>query len=111
MLLYLLLACDSSGNLSIGKAPEFVLTNQSSDESCAKLTDYCIRVSCSIQNVGNGSGQVAVELTYQESEEKVYTQTIRKELGPGDTTTVHHNFTEAKLLNAFSKNPSVCYLR
>ena len=112
MLFYLLLACDNAGNLSVPEvySPEFVVTNKSADESCARLTDYCIRVSCSIKNTGNASGEAAIELTYIESPEKTYTETIRKTLKPGDSTSVEHNFKQAKLFGG-SSYKYTCYAR
>ncbi len=47
------------------KQAKFVVTESSSDANCTQLTDYCINVYCTYQNVGNG-----------EAEERIHAQLL-----------------------------------
>lgn len=77
----------------------FTVVGSEADESCSKLTDYCVRVTCTLKNDGMVPGQAVVDAQLLDPEGKVlHTQSLRAELGPGDTRTLTHDFTEAKLL-------------
>ena len=110
MILFLFFGCfDESGNINLGEiyAPKFTTTKADTDESCAVLTDYCLRVSCSIQNVGNAAGEAAVEI-YLSGENETYKETKRVNLKPGDTKSISHNFTQAKLLDGLKGYTAKC---
>ena len=44
------------------KETKLVATNGSSDANCTQLTDYCINVYCTYQNVGNAPGEQRVRV-------------------------------------------------
>lgn len=88
-----LLACSGSTPLA-----RFTVVKQEVDESCTKLTDFCVRVSCTVKNEGAIPGQAVVDLQILGPEGNVlFTETERTELGGGDTTTLSHDFTQAKI--------------
>ncbi len=88
-----LLACSGST-----PGAKFTVLKAERDESCTKLTDYCVRVSCTVRNDSQIPGQVVADLQLQSPEGKVlHTETARAELGGGDTTTLTHDFTQVKV--------------
>lgn len=69
------------------------------DESCTKLLDYCMRATCTLRNSGQGQGSGTLELQVTDGTGKVtMTESMPFTLGPGDTKTYTHDFTQAKLL-------------
>ena len=99
VLLAFLAGCAGSTPLA-----HFEVTKSESDESCSTLADYCLRVTCTVKNDSPIPGQAVVDLQLLNRKGEVkHTQTERVELGPGDTKTVKHDFTEAKLLGKESK--------
>lgn len=89
-----LLACEGSTPLA-----HFVVTASESSPACSKLLDYCLRVSCTVKNDSVVPGQAVLDLQLLDAQGAVqHTQTERLDLGPGDTRTASHDFTQAKLL-------------
>ena len=110
MIYLFLLGCfDESGNIKVGDlyAPKFKSLKVDTDESCVVLNDYCVRVSCSIQNVGNADGEAAVEI-YLSSENDTYKETKRVSIKSGDTTSISHNFTQARLMDGLKGYTGKC---
>ncbi len=77
--------------------PNFVIGSVDTNDDCARLTDYCIRGSCTIINSGTGSGRADVEMSLEQdgAQVGVFTQSVT--LDPGDRKTVTHDFGEATL--------------
>ena len=95
----LCLACSGSTPLA-----HFTVASSQGDDSCSKLLDYCMRVTCGITNDSSIPGQAVVDLqVLDESGNVQFTQTERLDLGPGDTKSVSHDFTEVKLLGSTAK--------
>ncbi len=77
---------------------KFIVTKSEQDSSCTKLTDFCVRVSCTLKNASQLPGQAVVDLQLLGPDGKVaHTETARAELGGGDTTTLTHDFTQVKV--------------
>jgi len=99
------LACGAGNVLSVSTPlAHFVVVSKDSNESCSKLLDYCLRVSCQIANDSVVPGQAVVDIQLLDKDGAVlHTNTERVDLGPGDTKTVTHDFTEAKLIGRDSQ--------
>lgn len=78
--------------------PNFVIGSVDSNDDCARLTDYCVRGSCSVVNSGSGSGTASVEMTLNQEgvAAGVFTQDVS--LRPGERKSITHDFGEARLL-------------
>lgn len=91
--LALALGCSGSTPLA-----HFTLVSQEADASCSRVVDYCMRVTCTLKNDGPIPGQAVVDLELVgPGDAVVHTETERAELGPGDTRTLTHDFTDAKV--------------
>lgn len=89
----LALGCSGSTPLAT-----FTVSREEADQSCSRIVDYCVRVSCALKNDGPIPGQAVVDLELVGPEDVVIAaHTERLELGPGDARTLQHDFTEAKL--------------
>lgn len=99
------LACGAGNVLSVSTPlAHFVVVSKDSNESCSKLLDYCLRVSCQIANDSVVPGQAVVDIQLLDKDGAVqHTNTERVDLGPGDTKTVTHDFTEAKIFGRDSQ--------
>ena len=99
------LACGAGNVLSVSTPlAHFVVVSKDSNESCSKLLDYCLRVSCQIANDSVVPGQAVVDIQLLDKDGTVlHTNTERVDLGPGDTKTVTHDFTEAKIFGRDSQ--------
>lgn len=87
------LACAGSTPLA-----EFKVKSEEVDASCSKLTDFCMRATCAVKNTGKVPGQVVVDVQLLDPSGKVlFSETARAEMGPGDSHTIVHEFTEVKL--------------
>lgn len=98
-----LLALLPLGGGCAGSTPlaSFQVESFSGDESCSKLLDYCIRVSCNVRNAGPVPGQAVVDLLFMDANGSLQQkETQRIELGPGDSRTIRYDFKEAKLLGS-----------
>jgi hypothetical protein len=99
------LACGAGNVLSVSTPlAHFVVVSKDSNESCSKLLDYCLRVSCQIANDSVVPGQAVVDIQLLDKDGTVlHTNTERVDVGPGDTKTVTHDFTEAKIFGRDSQ--------
>ncbi len=88
---------DGGGGSTPFAAPNFVIGSVDSNDDCARITDYCIRGSCTIINSGSGGGTAQVEIALEQdgAESGVFTQSVS--LAPGDRKTITHDFGEARL--------------
>lgn len=81
------------------------------DDSCTKLLDYCLRATCTLRNSGQGEGRGTLELQVTDETGAVsMTESMPFALGPGDTKTYTHDFTQAKLLGR-KQNRVQCVVR
>ncbi len=101
-LVALLVGCEGvngAPEIPVLQQPRFEVANVETDESCTKLLDYCVRVSCVVRNTGDGSGtaNVDVQLLGKDGAPQ-YVESLHAKLAPSDTTTLRHEFREAKLL-------------
>ena len=102
VLLALLVGCagvSGAPEIPVLQQPRFEVANVATDESCTKLLDYCVRVSCVVRNTGDGSGtaNVDVQLLAKDGSPR-HVESMHAKLAPGDTTTLRYEFREAKLL-------------
>ena len=67
------------------------------DDSCARLTDYCIRVSCTVANDGNAPGPLELQMTLTPKGQAPYVATESVTLPPGQIAVVTHDFSEASV--------------
>ena len=104
-LLWLIACCGGGGVFSVPLIlePNFEVLSVDSNDSCSTLLDYCVRVSCTIFNSGEGGGTAIVDLQVLDSNSyPILTETERLQLGSYDTKTVTHDFTNASLLGSQS---------
>lgn len=81
------------------------------DDACTKLLDYCLRATCTLRNTGQGEGRGTLELQVTDEAGAVsMTESRPFTLGPGDTKTFTHDFTQAKLLGR-KQNRVQCVVR
>ena len=99
------LACGAGNVLSVSTPlAHFVVVSKDSNESRSKLLDYCLQVSCQISNDSPVPGQAVVDIQLLDKTGAVlHTDTERVDIGPGDTKTVSHDFTEAMLIGRDSQ--------
>lgn len=67
------------------------------DDSCARLTDYCIRVSCTVTNDGNAAGPLEVQIILTPKGKAPYLATDSVTLSTGQSAVVTHDFAEASV--------------
>jgi len=95
----LLMACSG-----ISLPGQFKVVSSDGNDSCATLGDYCLQITCVVKNDSPLPGQAVVDLQLLDAGGNIqHTHTERITLGAGDTGTVTHAFTEARLLGRESK--------
>ena len=89
-------------------AARFNFDNAGGDESCTRLGDYCMRIRCTVTNVGNASGIARAGSRLIEDGSAIASQrTTTKVLAPGQRETVTFEFVEASL--ASKKAQYACF--
>lgn len=76
-------------------APRFEFGETKSDTACSKLLDHCVRVSCTVKNAGNATGNAAVRATYEPKGKPAHTKSRVISLGAGQEESVTFDFMEA----------------
>ena len=68
------------------------------------MFDYCMRVSCTVRNVGEGGGDVTVDLEILSPDGRpMYVQSLAGFMRPGDVQNFTYDFKQAKLLGSQSR--------
>ena len=91
------LASDPPPAPAIVKQARFEITDLQVSDDCSRLTDYCIRVSCAVTNVGNGDGRANIEVQMVPLGKAATVHNLDVRVPVGETRQVSHDFTEAKL--------------
>ncbi len=76
--------------------PRWELVSSEADISCSALFEYCVRVRCTVSNVGDGAGRVAVQASLRAGAEP-FRKTERVFLRPKQKETLVMDFPEAHL--------------
>jgi serine/threonine protein kinase len=76
--------------------PRWELVSGQADISCSALFEYCVRVRCTVSNVGDGAGRVSVQASLRGGAEP-FRKTERVFLRPKQKETLVIDFPEARL--------------
>lgn len=76
--------------------PRWELVSSEADMSCSALFEYCVRVRCTVSNVGDGAGRVAVQASLRGGAEPIR-KTERVFVRPKQRETIVIDFPEARL--------------
>jgi hypothetical protein len=86
-------------HVSIIPAPHLRVDKVVVDDSCAKILDYCVRVTCTVTNDGNASGTIPIVFNLMATGQRTATATEAAMLRPGEQKTISHDFGEARLFD------------
>ena len=92
---------EPSGPVHVPK-PRWEVVRAEADYTCSALLELCVRVRCTIANVGDAPGDVAVQATLRGGPSPVR-KTERAFLRPKDEKTVRLDFPEARLGESYEQ--------
>jgi hypothetical protein len=84
-------------------APHLRVDKAVVDDSCTKLLDYCVRVTCTVTNDGNADGALPVAFNLMATGRPTATAIETAYLKAGAQKTISHDFGEARLSDQGSK--------
>lgn len=87
----------TDGDLSKNPIAKFDVRDVVVDDSCTRLLDYCVRVSCKVRNVGlvNGSAKVEMQLLAEGQPPSAHSTSVT--IAKGQETVITHDFGDARL--------------
>jgi len=76
----------------------FEIVDSALNDDCSRLGEYCLRATCTLANVGSGSGLARVELLLQgDGGGAPFSYTQQIDLTKGQRKAISHDFTEARM--------------
>ena len=88
------------GIAALDKQPSYQVKVLTVDDSCSRLGDYCVRVTCEVRNVGKGDGTPRVEMKLIPEGKTPVVSTESISVPAGTAKKVSHDFGAAKMLDS-----------
>ncbi len=92
----------SGGSIGLKLPPltRFTANTSRCDDTCSRLTDYCLRVSCTVTNTGPFDGTARVELKVNRKGEAPLSRITEVDVPRGESRIVSHDFSDASFFSS-----------